>query len=295
MKVLVTGAQGLVGSRFVELYKNDFELVCPTIEELNFKDKTKVTAYIEKLQPDAIVNFAAITDVRAAQAEVGNLDGNTWKTNFGIPCLLSELANKHKIKLVQISTDLIFSGKDTADASYIENEDLSKQDEKKISFYGLSKLAAEKYIKENCENYCIIRITYPFRSKFTKTDFVRNFIELYDSNKLYPMFNDNAITPTYIDEFCNVLNVVLNRNLSGVLHVCSINSTSHYEVAKYVLEKTGRDSSKLVTIPMKMFLEKITIIPRAIYTAMDTKATQQITGISFKTWQHYVDEMLSQN
>lgn len=66
IKVYVTGSAGLVGSRFVELYKSKYELITPEIDEIDITKAKEVKEFLLKTKPDVIVNFAAYTDVSKA-------------------------------------------------------------------------------------------------------------------------------------------------------------------------------------------------------------------------------------
>ena len=81
LKVLVTGASGLVGSRFVEKYKNEFEFVTPEYPEFDLTDPDSVFKVITQANPDWIINFAAFTDVNAAEEQPHDETSLAWKVN----------------------------------------------------------------------------------------------------------------------------------------------------------------------------------------------------------------------
>ena len=84
MKILVTGSTGLVGSHFVEYFNSspsNQHLLCPSEKELDIALPRVVKEYFKKFQPQIVVNFAAFTDVNAAEKERDNKQGLAWITN----------------------------------------------------------------------------------------------------------------------------------------------------------------------------------------------------------------------
>jgi len=74
-KIVITGAKGLVGSRFAELLPVKYEAVLTDIEELDILDRTALVNFFKNIRPRAVVNFAAFTDVDKAEAQRGNQIG----------------------------------------------------------------------------------------------------------------------------------------------------------------------------------------------------------------------------
>jgi len=81
LKILVTGASGLVGSRFIEKYSDKFNFVTPEYPQFDLTNKEQVSQLLEKENPDWIVNFAAFTDVNASEAQSGDETGPAWQGN----------------------------------------------------------------------------------------------------------------------------------------------------------------------------------------------------------------------
>ncbi len=83
---LVIGGSGLVGSRFVELFKDKYNLVSVDEKTLDITDENAVDDYLKNGSDiSAIVNFAAFTDVGAAEKETGSKEGLAWKLNALAP------------------------------------------------------------------------------------------------------------------------------------------------------------------------------------------------------------------
>ncbi len=283
----------MVGSRFVELYTDSFEFLTPDLNVLDITDKESVKKYFSDHDFDAVINFAAFTDVKKAELERGNKKGEVWKINVEGVRNLIKVCNKKGTFFIQISTNLVFEGTGKRDQRIYENSVLPKGPSK-LSWYGWTKCTAEKSIISNSKKYAIARIISPYRAKYSlKKDYVSNIISLYKDDNLYPLFTDNVMTPTLIDEFCVALQKIVNESIPGVFHLVSNNGVSHYEFARYLLEKLGYDSSRVKTRLMTDYVNK-SGIPRAVYCFLDSKNTQRVLKMKFSSWQDSVDELIKQ-
>ena len=84
----------------------------------------------------------------------------------------------------------MFQGDEENPGSYDENEKIPENMDG-IGWYGWTKNRAEKILKNSDTNYAIVRIAYPFYSnKFgEKLDFAKNYLKLFDEDKLFPPFS----------------------------------------------------------------------------------------------------------
>ena len=156
-RVLVTGASGLVGSRFVELYPNSQDLLTPNLDEF---DLAHPGEYLAKNTPDVILNFAAYTNVSEAEKQRGDKNGSCWQINVeGTRNLVSALsANTH---LIHISTDMVFSGSATDPGPYSPDHK-PETNSQKLTWYGFTKAEAERIVGDRGT---IVRLIYPVRAK----------------------------------------------------------------------------------------------------------------------------------
>src|SRR3990172_3424356 len=113
-KLLVTGASGLVGSKFVDAFKDRFFI--STIGRNDADIKINLTSEDEVLKTtissdaDAVINFAAFTNVDRAEHEKGDRLGEVYKLNVLLPLWLSRSCKKSGKSLYHISTDYVFNG-----------------------------------------------------------------------------------------------------------------------------------------------------------------------------------------
>ena len=231
-KAVLFGANGMVGSRVVELMQNDFELVCPTEAEADITNSDQISKYLSKEKPQIVINFAAVTDVDYCETERENKEGIVWKVNALAPKHLSELSSKLNCFMIQISTDMVFPGSKEDPGPYEESHNVGN--EQHLTWYGAGKAEGEK-------GNAVVRIIYPVRANYPKKlDYARKILKLYDEGHLYPMFSDQYMNITFIDELAEKLKVIAENKLSGIYHVSSSDTTTPYEFASYLINKARR-------------------------------------------------------
>ncbi|MFH1896243.1 MAG: NAD(P)-dependent oxidoreductase [bacterium] len=291
MKILVTGGSGLVGSRFVELAAKKFNIVSPVAGIFDMTKREQVAPFLKEVKPQAIVNFAALTDVNAAEKERGDLSGAVWEVNALGAENLARVASQSGTFLVQISTDFVFEGSKENPGPYGETSPVCPKAHK-LSWYGYCKAKGEEFVRLSGATHAIVRIAYPFRQHFPlKSDFARRILELYKSDSLYPLYTDQVITPCYLDDFCTYLATIIERGLEGVFHLVSQNATTPYDFAFYLLERSGVAHPKL-SKSLLVDTNQAGDVLRPVFGGLSSKRTQERLGVSFKTWQEQVNVFL---
>ena len=296
-RILVTGANGLVGSRFVELCSPDYKSLFSTdIEELDITDKEAIRSWVEEKKPEVLINFAALTDVNKIEEE--RAEGEKSKAfivNAVGPRNLAEVCRENKIPLIQISTDFVFPGFPPNEGPYTEKAKTA-QSPKDISWYGWTKLIGEKAIQEVGGDFAIVRISYPFRVSFKELDFARRILKLYGDGELYSMFIDQYITPTFIDELVEALKRISERKITGIYHVASREVTTPFSFASYLIHEFKGVKGVVETGWMSKYYENhpgVALIPER--GGLKTLETQERLGMKFMSWNEAIDELHRQN
>jgi len=294
-EIYVTGSAGLVASRFVEIAEGKYHLITPEVNKLDITDYGALVSYFENTDIDVIVNTAAFTLVDKAEEQRGGTDGSCYQVNAIGAENLANLAKDKGAFLIQISTDFIFPGDGNDPGPYEEDHPLPLRLTDSIGWYGWTKAAAEKKIVQVGGRSAIVRISYPFRCEYPgKTDFVRNILSLYDGGKLYPMFDDQKMTLTYIDEFALGLIRLIDLGKEGVYHFANSGVTTPYEIAVYTLEKARRAGAGIKKGSLMEFLKREGSIPRPVNGGLLNKKTQEELGFRFSTWKEAIEKFLKE-
>ena len=139
---------------------------------------------------------------------------------------------------------MVFSGSSKDPGPYDENHPYSKEPE--ITWYGYSKAQGEINLQTETDNCAVVRIISPVRAHFEpKLDYFRKMLSLYDSNNLYPMFTDQWVSVTFIDELAGAITKLLLGKLTGIFHVASRDTKTPYKIASYLLEKARNAKGKV--------------------------------------------------
>lgn len=295
--ILVTGSTGLVGSRFVELYRRKSYLHLPTQVEFDIINRDQMKDVFAKYNFGVVINFAAFTDVAAAEAQRGDKNGNCWKINVeGVNNLLS-IINPNKTHFIHISTDYVFSGSKDDPGPYAEDQ-VAEEDSDKVTWYGFTKGDAERLvISKFAQKTTILRLIYPVRAKFEeKLDYLRKPLKLFDEGKLYPMFSDQRVSVSFIDEVCEVIAKIIAGNHYGVFHASSRDTTTPFEIVSYLIEKARGKKNAVKPIALDEFIKSTGSPPVRYpkYGGLRVKESEQKLGINFSTTRQIVDKLISQ-
>ncbi len=304
MKVYITGSGGLVASRFVELFGDKFTLLTPEIGEVDITDKSSLINYFEHKSIDAIVNFAAFTDVSSAELQRGNKKGLCWKINVEGVSNLIEFSKQRGVDFVQVSTDYVFPGSKDYPGPYKETDSPSANSDK-LTWYGFTKAEAERLVKERLgEDATILRINYPVRAKFEKKlDFLRKSLKLFDENRLYPLFFDQQVSISFIDEVAMALSIILERKLKGIYHASSSDTSSPYELVSYLLERARGKKGVVQSSSVWDFIKKqkeanpenrFIEVRYPAYGGLSVVETEEVLGIKFSSCKQIIDKLVKQ-
>ncbi|MEK7597510.1 MAG: sugar nucleotide-binding protein [Patescibacteria group bacterium] len=229
LKIALTGADGLVGSRIVELLKNDFEFLPLPQTMMDITNKEQVNNALKNLNYDIFFHLAAYTNVPGAETN----KELCFKINCdGTKNVFETVIQKQK-KFIYVSTDFVFDG---ANPPYDEGSVPNP-----VGVYASSKFEGEKIVKDQA---MIVRIAYPYRASFElKKDFFRTFKFYLENKKPLLMITDSLMTPTFIDDIAYGLRYLFNNYSPEIYHLVGSQSLSPYDTAIKVAETFGHDKS----------------------------------------------------
>lgn len=217
MKVLVTGARGLVGRAMVSYSATQGDRVAAFgHSSLDIADEAKVTAVFDRERPDVVINCGAWTDVDGCEldperAQVVNARG---------PELLARGCRHVGALLITISTDYVFDG--TKDGFYTQHDEPNPQ-----SVYAVSKLDGERRAQIAWARTIVVRSGYIFGAG--GANFLSSIIERGRRGERLKAINDTFGTPTYAPDLARQMHRLAQLDRPGIYHVVNAGAGATFE------------------------------------------------------------------
>jgi dTDP-4-dehydrorhamnose reductase len=234
-KTLVIGNGFLGGHVITEFQNKGFETIGTHFNSNNHKNLKidvrnlkSLNKLISEIKPDIIVNCAANVqpDYLEENSDVAFSINAQGAKNVAI------IASKEKIRLIHISTDSVFDGKI---GTYQENDIPNP-----INVYGRSKLLGEQLVKENSENYVIVRTNFYGFNK--NGNFLFNWMLNNLKKKIsFIGFSDIIFNPLEITNLSDMIVEISNDEYNGTLHLSSDKSINKYDFALKIATTFGLD------------------------------------------------------
>ena len=246
MKLLITGASGLLGTKLCETaLRNKHEVYSAYSQHkpvygtpvelniLNLKDQQRV---LEKTKPEAVIHSAALTNVDKCELE----KELAWKTNFEATAHLAQLCKERGVFLIYVSTDYVFDGKK---GMYKENDKPAP-----INYYGVTKLEGEQVVKKSDAEYCVARtsVIYGTIPAAGKTNFALWLLDRLKRKQETKITTDQWNSPTLNTSLAQMILEILERKLTGTFHLAGATRLSRYEFARLLAETFQLNPSPLI-------------------------------------------------
>ncbi len=228
MKILITGANGMLAKSVRKRLEKGNELICTDVADLDITDEKAVMEFVTNAKPDYIINCAAYTAVDKAE-EAGEI---VRKINADGPKNLAIAAKTVDAPLVHISTDYVFGGDLDIEKEYKE------EDEKHpVTAYGITKLEGEEKIKENTDKYYIFRTAWLYGDG---NNFVRTMLKLGETKDEINVVADQHGSPTYAEDLANIIGEAIEKKIPyGIYHATNEGFTTWYDFTKAIFEYAG--------------------------------------------------------
>jgi dTDP-4-dehydrorhamnose reductase len=253
LKLLITGASGLYGSKLAQLaLKKGIEVYSSDIQELavygnyvkmDVADRANVKEVFGKIKPDAVVHAATLTDVDKCELN----QSLAWKINVEGTENIVQSAQDVGSHLIYISTDYVFSGKK---GNYTENDVPDP-----INYYGLTKLKAEQIVRDLLPNHFIARpsVIYGSTPAAGKVNFALWVIEKLRNHEKIKIVTDQWNTPTLNTNLAEMTIEAVERKLKGTYHLCGASRVSRFQFAGYIADTFGLDSKYIEPVEASIF------------------------------------------
>ena len=288
MKILITGANGMLAKEVKERFAQENELTLTDVKELDITNEEGVMNFITNLNPDCIINCAAFTAVDKAEECYELAD----KINGDGPTNLAKAAKNVGAKLVHISTDYVFGG--DLDLS----KDYKEDDEKHpVTAYGKTKLHGEQGIENNLDKYYIFRTAWLYG--IGGNNFVKTMTKLGTDRDEISVVSDQHGSPTYAKDLTEIIYQAVKKQIPyGVYNATNEGYTTWYDFTKEILSEQGIEC-KVNPVTTEQYIEmmKITQAKRPFNSQMSKNKLKE-AGINIPEWRdglkRYLEEEKSQ-
>ncbi len=244
MKVLVTGANGMLGTEVMrQLDRLEIPAVSSTIDDMDVTKLDVVRDVLHRECPTHIIHTAAFTLVDTAEKDKLLAYQINAEGTKNIAFFCREL----DIELIYLSTDYVFSGE--KGDPYTETDPTDP-----INMYGMTKLLGEEYVRVLLEKYKIVRTSW---LNGLGGDYSRNFIEtmlrVAKTRSTLSLVNDQVSHPTFTFDLAQALVTLLDVNVYGNYHVTNSGECSWYEFAQEIFSVAGVEDITIRPILSEQF------------------------------------------
>jgi dTDP-4-dehydrorhamnose reductase len=280
MRVLITGCHGLLGQKVLKVFlKSTSAEILATAKEpktfldlkgfdytmLDITNRSDVKNLVVYFNPDVIVNTAAYTNVDGCELN----RELAWRVNVEGVRNLVHSARRVDAKLIHISTDYIFDGKN---GPYDENAIPNP-----INYYGRTKLASENEIKIGGIRFAILRTNVLYGvGKNVKSNFALWLYNKLSSGEKIKVVTDQIGNPTYVDDLAFAILKVVEFDKEGIYNVGGRDFVSRYDFALKLAEIFSFDHELI--IPVKTS-ELNQVAPRPLKSGLVTLKAEAELGL----------------
>ena len=289
MKILITGSKGQLGNELLDIIKSGkaeigevseaikkSEVIALDVDELDITNLEQVKNKINDLKPDVIINCAAATNVDGCESN----EDFAFKVNSIGPRNLAIASEEVGAKLVQVSTDYVFSG--------VGNKPLTEYDlTAPYSVYGKTKLLGENYVRELSSKYFIVRTAWLYG--YVGHNFVYTMRRLGKEKECITVVNDQRGNPTHANDLAYHILKLIQTEEYGIYHCTGKGECTWYDFAKMIIELSGEKcevkpcSSEEYKTPAK----------RPEYSSLDNMMLRCTVGDDMRDWKDAIKSFIS--
>ena len=261
MKILITGSNGLLGQNLVNILLNQtaHEIIATSKREprsvvqnnrlhyysLDITDGMAVNGLLEKLQPDTIIHCAALTQVDECEEN----PIKAWEINVTATRFLLDAAKKINAFFIFLSTDFVFDG---MNGPYKEEDTVGP-----VSYYGSTKVAAEKAVEESGFPYAIVRTCLLYGNILfgIRSNIITWVKENLEQGKKIKVVSDQWRTPTYIEDLAKAIVTITEKKAQGLYHISGEIFLSPYQMAITTAGYLKLDASLIEKVDASVFTQ----------------------------------------
>ena len=286
-RILITGSNGLLGQKVAELLSRstNYNLLLTSKQEqsvfadetlpyrqLDVSDKHEVRKVVDEIEPDIIVNTAAMTNVDKCETE----RDAAWHANVVTVENLVYSAKLVGAHLIHFSTDYVFDGKS---GPY---DELARPNP--LGYYGRTKLASENVLKTSGIPHTIVRTMILYGIGFgVKMNFALWVLRELSEGRAVRVVDDQFGNPTLADDLAYAVIKIIELERTGLYHIAGTEIASRHEFARMLAEVFEFDQRMVVPIKTSSLKQPA---PRPLKSGFITLKAATDLGIKTSDMRH---------
>jgi dTDP-4-dehydrorhamnose reductase len=268
LKVLVTGAKGMLGTDIVKYLSDEHEVAGVDINDFDIANIEITLARVLQIAPDIIIHAAAYTDVDGCELDIDT----AYRVNAIGTQSIALACQNLDIPLLYISTDFVFDGKKRT--PYLEWDTPNP-----IAVYGASKYAGEQIVTGLLNKFYIVRIAWLYGQN--GKNFVYTIRRLAGERDKLQIVDDQIGSPTFTTDVAGGIGRLIKMGNYGIYHMVNHGEVSWYGFAKEILRLSGLNGVKVEPVSSDILNRAA---KRPSYSVLRNLALELTIGDSMRNW-----------
>jgi dTDP-4-dehydrorhamnose reductase len=293
MKILITGAGGMLGSDLARFFQGKFptigvgrraasHLSIPYFQQ-DLSNAEALEALTAKEKPDLIFHAAAMTNVDGCERE----PERAWRDNVDVTKNVIQVSNRVGALLVFFSTDYVFDGSKKGE---YEEKDIPRP----LNIYGETKYQAEQVVRGQAKQFVIFRLSWLYG--LHGRSFPRAILEKAQQTDRLEVVSDQIGRPTYTADVAQALFQLISRNknilatVSGeIFHLANEGITSWASFAEEILHLAKKNQVKVEPITSQQLKRDAR---RPLNSVLNLAKSHELLGLRLRSWKEAIADFV---
>lgn len=234
MRILVTGAEGMLGKAVVRRLAADHDVRGVDLVDGDLADPQAAAGLVASADPEWIIHCAAWTDVDGAESR----PDEAMRANGGATANLAGLVRASGAGLTCISTDYVFDGRGER-GGYDEDDPRAP-----LGVYGATKARGEEHVEALPGPWQIVRTSWLFGDG--RVNFVKTILRLLGERETLSVVDDQVGCPTYAEDLAEVLAFLVSSRRRGIFHGTNAGACTWHAFACEIARRAGHDPARVL-------------------------------------------------
>ena len=284
--ILLLGGTGQIGWELCRTLAPIGNLVAPGRDQLDLDQPAQIPSFVDRIDPDLIVNAAAFTDVDGAEEQTSA----ARRLNAEVPDQLARAAAGRDIPLVHYSTDYVFDGR--ADRPYREDDPTNP-----LGVYGETKLDGERAVADAADRWLTLRTSWVYSLR--RSNFLKTMLRLAETHRQLQVVVDEIGAPTgaraIAEATAQAVAIWQTRgwtaDLSGLYHLTADGSTSWHGFAEAIFELAPEVDAETIEVQPIASADYPTAAERPAYSVLSGAKLFETFYLQLPDWRDSLERL----